>query len=556
MEQKYILQNITFKRYLILFMLFSSISYYTFAEFVTSDALNVRSGPSAESNTLGQLHKGDEVTVIETTNSWSKIIYQNGEGWVSKNYLSNEKPVENSPSSSSTNLPTKFPNIKNFSIKSLAQYYYFYLVIVVVVMILMVIKKRSKRLRKSRQNKQRTNKKDNIFGSFQPASEKSSSNFEDIFSQNNNTNSSISKKNITKNESDKKISNFKNFNAEEIQSYDFENDPAYQGEIDLTDFQRRLSNKELKKGDIYKIRANFDRLHGGYVIIFYTKDSGYIEFEIVNRAPKLEKDRLTAFFCGVTESSLFGLFLRAEGTICYKCGAMIDAGVDFCPSCGSKKPSDFCGNCGEVIETGIKICQKCGTPVYKEINFSNLSIQLKNISKGAKLKFQTNVLYHSNKGKFLNFVMSNNLRFTLGLIPLCKIPAIPIGQKLIIYYTCTGSTQNDQYLDDVQIINSTTPPPIPPSEYKEINLFDFTIGFRKGEYSEGSKYWSSVLFSTLLTDQNIGGTFVRFSSGDGITTLNLNLSKRPPELLPNQPVVILYTVTADKTKPELDDVLY
>ena len=54
---------------------------------VTADSLNVRSGPSASTATVGALKKGTMVSVQSISGSWAKIKYTGGTGYVSKTYL-------------------------------------------------------------------------------------------------------------------------------------------------------------------------------------------------------------------------------------------------------------------------------------------------------------------------------------------------------------------------------------------------------------------------------------------------------------------------------------
>lgn len=59
-------------------------------------SVNVRSLPSTDGEKLGGLSKGQEVTVNGQCNetNWYRISYNGGTGYVSSNYLVDEKPVE------------------------------------------------------------------------------------------------------------------------------------------------------------------------------------------------------------------------------------------------------------------------------------------------------------------------------------------------------------------------------------------------------------------------------------------------------------------------------
>lgn len=57
------------------------------SKLVTADVLNVRSGPGTKYSVLGKLKRNQEVTVIENSNGWSKINYNNKEAYVSSDYL-------------------------------------------------------------------------------------------------------------------------------------------------------------------------------------------------------------------------------------------------------------------------------------------------------------------------------------------------------------------------------------------------------------------------------------------------------------------------------------
>jgi uncharacterized protein YgiM (DUF1202 family) len=57
--------------------------------YVKSDALNVRSGPSANNRVLATLRRNSRVQVINRTGIWWKIRHENIEGYVNSVYLRN-----------------------------------------------------------------------------------------------------------------------------------------------------------------------------------------------------------------------------------------------------------------------------------------------------------------------------------------------------------------------------------------------------------------------------------------------------------------------------------
>ena len=81
----------------------SNTSTSTTVKYVTpSEGLNVRKGPSTSYEKITKLSKGTEVTVISTSNGWSKIKSGNTTGYVSSEYLSSKKPSGASSSNTST----------------------------------------------------------------------------------------------------------------------------------------------------------------------------------------------------------------------------------------------------------------------------------------------------------------------------------------------------------------------------------------------------------------------------------------------------------------------
>ena len=78
----------------------SSTSTTTNTMYVTASAgLNLRKGPSTSYAVIKTLSKGTEVTVISSSNGWSKVNVGGVSGYVSSDYLSSTKPSTGSSSS-------------------------------------------------------------------------------------------------------------------------------------------------------------------------------------------------------------------------------------------------------------------------------------------------------------------------------------------------------------------------------------------------------------------------------------------------------------------------
>ena len=76
-----------------------SSSDYIFA-YVNSDALNVRSGPSANNTVIVTLRMNSRVQVIDKTGVWWRIRYENFEGFVNSEYLTDKiTPINEAPRS-------------------------------------------------------------------------------------------------------------------------------------------------------------------------------------------------------------------------------------------------------------------------------------------------------------------------------------------------------------------------------------------------------------------------------------------------------------------------
>ena len=78
----------------------SSTSTTTNTMYVTANAgLNLRKGPSTSYAVIKTLSKGTEVTVVSSSNGWSKVNVGGVSGYVSSDYLSSTKPSTGSSSS-------------------------------------------------------------------------------------------------------------------------------------------------------------------------------------------------------------------------------------------------------------------------------------------------------------------------------------------------------------------------------------------------------------------------------------------------------------------------
>ena len=78
----------------------SSTSTTTKTMYVTANAgLNLRKGPSTSYAVIKTLSKGTEVTVVSSSNGWSKVNVGGVSGYVSSDYLSSTKPSTGSSSS-------------------------------------------------------------------------------------------------------------------------------------------------------------------------------------------------------------------------------------------------------------------------------------------------------------------------------------------------------------------------------------------------------------------------------------------------------------------------
>jgi len=83
-------------------------TYTTGTGTVTASSLNIREEPSASSEDLGSLKKGEKVTILDTEGTWGKIEYKTGKyGWISLNYV-NMTSTSTDSSSGSTGTGTAY----------------------------------------------------------------------------------------------------------------------------------------------------------------------------------------------------------------------------------------------------------------------------------------------------------------------------------------------------------------------------------------------------------------------------------------------------------------
>lgn len=57
---------------------------------VTSDSLNVRSGPGKDFDVMGKVYSGNKIDIVGIDGDWLKIEYNNSEGYVSSEYVEYE----------------------------------------------------------------------------------------------------------------------------------------------------------------------------------------------------------------------------------------------------------------------------------------------------------------------------------------------------------------------------------------------------------------------------------------------------------------------------------
>ena len=90
----------------------------------TSAGLNLRKGPSTTYSTIQKLSKGSKVTVISSSNGWSKVKYKNLTGYVSSSYLSSKKTsATSSATTSNSSQSTSSSKVISYAKKFLGKPY-------------------------------------------------------------------------------------------------------------------------------------------------------------------------------------------------------------------------------------------------------------------------------------------------------------------------------------------------------------------------------------------------------------------------------------------------
>lgn len=82
--------------------------------YCTASSLNVRSGAGTSYAVTGNVKEGQSVTVLSSSNGWSKIKVGNGYGYVSSKYLSESKTVNNTYRSGTVNSSDIIAYAKSF----------------------------------------------------------------------------------------------------------------------------------------------------------------------------------------------------------------------------------------------------------------------------------------------------------------------------------------------------------------------------------------------------------------------------------------------------------
>lgn len=105
----------------------SSTSTTTNTMYVTASAgLNLRKGPSTKYSVIKKLSKGTKVTLVSSSNGWSKVKVGGTTGYVSSSYLSSKKQSTASSSTSSTSsssTSTSSSKVINYAKKLLGKPY-------------------------------------------------------------------------------------------------------------------------------------------------------------------------------------------------------------------------------------------------------------------------------------------------------------------------------------------------------------------------------------------------------------------------------------------------
>ena len=81
--------------YLLLFVLFGSVNLVAQEgpHYVSGSSLNVRSEPNTNSEVITKLDRYDNLEVVETNDNWSKVVFDNQEGYVYADYIKEGEAV-------------------------------------------------------------------------------------------------------------------------------------------------------------------------------------------------------------------------------------------------------------------------------------------------------------------------------------------------------------------------------------------------------------------------------------------------------------------------------
>ena len=82
--------------------------------YVTADALTVRSQDSKTSKSVGYVHKGDSVTIKDSSNGFYQITYKGKTAYVSQKYVSSKKVTASATKKTSS---SKGQQIANYATK-------------------------------------------------------------------------------------------------------------------------------------------------------------------------------------------------------------------------------------------------------------------------------------------------------------------------------------------------------------------------------------------------------------------------------------------------------
>ena len=81
-------------------------------------SLNVRSGAGTSYSKIGSLYPGQSISVISTSNGWSKINYNGKTGYVSSQYLRTSSSTSSTPTTSNTSTSGSYYTTANLNVRS------------------------------------------------------------------------------------------------------------------------------------------------------------------------------------------------------------------------------------------------------------------------------------------------------------------------------------------------------------------------------------------------------------------------------------------------------